>query len=396
MANLRITDLPSTTAAAGDQIPINRSGTDRKITLPIPVVLDTSPTLGGQFNSNNHTMLVPRSNNSDHRSAGLDGASKGGSCFAFKTTDGAKVMEFRSGDYKLSASAGGGLDADGAYIYVANSPVHSECIIGVDADQANTHHTRLGFSSYAGDPMSFHFDLDGPQTDFPSIDIFANTDKAQTRSYAPLMNFISYRTTGGSAPLGTIGALAANTTNDLCGAIFGQAYVSTAALSDISAIFFKYLNGAAGAEFGVVGIQAQDGTGSNPTQVLVGNGMLVGNPNTGPFGPTTGYTLPGNGNIGFYNSTAAICDKSGNEIIRFLPAGSTNAVNEFTVINSSAGVAPEISATGGDTDIDIRLTPKGTGVLRFGTFASTAAEVITGYITIKDAAGNSRKLAVIA
>jgi len=37
------------------------------------------------------------------------------------------------------------------------------------------------------------------------------------------------------------------------------------------------------------------------------------------------------------------------------------AVNEVSVTNAAASVAPEISATGDDTDIDLKLTPKGTG-----------------------------------
>jgi hypothetical protein len=35
MANTKITDLASLTAASGDELPINRAGTDGKITLPL-------------------------------------------------------------------------------------------------------------------------------------------------------------------------------------------------------------------------------------------------------------------------------------------------------------------------------------------------------------------------
>lgn len=54
------------------------------------------------------------------------------------------------------------------------------------------------------------------------------------------------------------------------------------------------------------------------------------------------------------------------------------------------------SAGTGDANIDITFTPKGTGNVRFGTHSAVAAEVITGYITIKDASGTLRKLAVIS
>lgn len=54
-----------------------------------------------------------------------------------------------------------------------------------------------------------------------------------------------------------------------------------------------------------------------------------------------------------------IADSSGNEFIKFSKAAT--AVNEVTVANAATGGAPVISATGGDTNIPLRLTPKGTG-----------------------------------
>lgn len=54
-----------------------------------------------------------------------------------------------------------------------------------------------------------------------------------------------------------------------------------------------------------------------------------------------------------------ISDTNGNELIKFTATGS--AVNEITVTNAATGNSPSISATGGDTNIDVKLTPKGTG-----------------------------------
>jgi hypothetical protein len=68
------------------------------------------------------------------------------------------------------------------------------------------------------------------------------------------------------------------------------------------------------------------------------------------------------------------------------------------VIKNAAGYiefAAETAGTGAD-DLDVLLTPAGTGAVRFGTHAAVGAETITGYITIKDAAGNARKLAVVS
>jgi len=52
-------------------------------------------------------------------------------------------------------------------------------------------------------------------------------------------------------------------------------------------------------------------------------------------------------------------DDNGNEWIKQSSAAS--AVNEFTIANAATGNPPELSATGGDTNIGIKITPKGTG-----------------------------------
>jgi hypothetical protein len=58
-------------------------------------------------------------------------------------------------------------------------------------------------------------------------------------------------------------------------------------------------------------------------------------------------------------------------------------------------VAAETAGTGAD-DLDVLLTPAGTGKARFGTHAAIGAETLSGYITIKDAGGAERKLAVVS
>ena len=73
-----------------------------------------------------------------------------------------------------------------------------------------------------------------------------------------------------------------------------------------------------------------------------------------------------------------------------------SAVNYPVITGAATGNAVTASAEGSDANIDFAITPKGTGVLRFGTHSALAAETVTGYITIKDAAGNSRKLAVLS
>jgi len=58
-----------------------------------------------------------------------------------------------------------------------------------------------------------------------------------------------------------------------------------------------------------------------------------------------------------------INDANGNEEIIFTTT--TSAVNELTIANSATGNFPNISATGGDANIGINLTPKGVGEITF-------------------------------
>ena len=71
----------------------------------------------------------------------------------------------------------------------------------------------------------------------------------------------------------------------------------------------------------------------------------------------------------------------------------TPAVNYLYATGAATGVAPSMSAAGSDTNIDLALTPQGTGVVKFGTYtAGIIAQA--GYITIKDAGGTTRNLLV--
>jgi len=56
-----------------------------------------------------------------------------------------------------------------------------------------------------------------------------------------------------------------------------------------------------------------------------------------------------------------IADANGNELVVFQTTGS--AVNQLEITNSASGSAPILAATGGDTNIGITLTAKGTGVV---------------------------------
>ena len=55
----------------------------------------------------------------------------------------------------------------------------------------------------------------------------------------------------------------------------------------------------------------------------------------------------------------ALLDTNGNELAKV--TATSSAVNEFTVANAATGNSPTLSATGGDSNIDLTIGPKGTG-----------------------------------
>ena len=61
-----------------------------------------------------------------------------------------------------------------------------------------------------------------------------------------------------------------------------------------------------------------------------------------------------------------ISDTNGNELINL--TATSSAVNEFTLANAATGNGPVLSSTG-ETNVDININPKGTGVLKSGTAA---------------------------
>jgi hypothetical protein len=67
--------------------------------------------------------------------------------------------------------------------------------------------------------------------------------------------------------------------------------------------------------------------------------------------------------------------------------------NQTTATGSATGVAPIFGVRGTDTNIDLALTPKGTGLVRFGTYTAGALTA-TGYINIKAADGTTYKVLV--
>jgi mucin-19 len=85
------------------------------------------------------------------------------------------------------------------------------------------------------------------------------------------------------------------------------------------------------------------------------------------------------------SSFPQINDSNGNEEIKFTTTAS--AVNEFTITNAATANAPEISATGGDTNIDIKITPKGSGKINLDGIKFPNADGSSGQFLKTDGSG---------
>jgi hypothetical protein len=85
---------------------------------------------------------------------------------------------------------------------------------------------------------------------------------------------------------------------------------------------------------------------------------------------------------------------NGAALSQLIVSHTASAVNYVQVTGATtASKVVAISAQGSDTDVTLSLSPKGAGTIRFGTYTGTILSP-TGYITITDSGGTSRRLLV--
>ena len=100
--------------------------------------------------------------------------------------------------------------------------------------------------------------------------------------------------------------------------------------------------------------RADDGTNPNITAVEFGGDVVD------DTSPQLGGNLDTNSFMIDFDDDHGIRDENGNEQLQFQTTAS--AVNHFDITNAATGNSPTISAVGGDSNIDLTLVPKGTGV----------------------------------
>ena len=98
-----------------------------------------------------------------------------------------------------------------------------------------------------------------------------------------------------------------------------------------------------------------DATDPNILTIATGIGSVVADTS-----PQLGGNLDTNSFMIDFDDDHGIRDENGNEQLQFQTTAS--AVNHFDITNAATGNSPTISAVGGDSNIDLTLVPKGTGV----------------------------------
>lgn len=96
---------------------------------------------------------------------------------------------------------------------------------------------------------------------------------------------------------------------------------------------------------------------------IAASAVSVGNLNFSPITASSTDTLT-NKTLTSPKIGTSILDTNGNELA--LLTATSSAVNEITLANAATGNAPQISATGGDTNISLDLRGKGEGVTKGG------------------------------
>ena len=140
-------------------------------------------------------------------------------------------------------------------------------------------------------------------------------------------------------------------------------YILKNSTSGAYTVQFKYASGsgstftfsATNKKTAIVQATADDSTNPNIVEIQTGGDVVD------DTSPQLGGDLDTNSfNIAF-DDAHGINDENGNEQIVFQTTSS--AVNQLDITNAATGNAPSIQATGGDSNINLKVGPKGTGLV---------------------------------
>ncbi len=119
-------------------------------------------------------------------------------------------------------------------------------------------------------------------------------------------------------------------------------------------------------------VQASANDGTNPDMIEVQTGGDV----VDDTSPQLGGNLDTNSFMIDFDDAHGIRDENGNEQLFF--STTSSAVNYLNATNAATGNDPKLSALGDDSNIDIAVSPKGTGEVVVGTGAADATITSSG------------------
>lgn len=141
-------------------------------------------------------------------------------------------------------------------------------------------------------------------------------------------------------------------------------------------------NGADGTTYHRAAILGVDVDGAAAVNSMPGRFVFYTTPN-GSTNPIERMRVASDGTI-------TLGQYPGAESLRVIPT--SGAVNRIDVTGAVSGGAPSLAASGADANIDLTLTPKGSGRLRFGAYTAASGLTASGCIEVKDAGGTVRRL----
>ena len=153
-------------------------------------------------------------------------------------------------------------------------------------------------------------------------------------------------------------------------------YILKNATSGSQTVTFKYATGSgtsasiANGATSLVYAKADDGTNPNITTVSLGGDVVD------DTSPQLGGNLDTNSFMIDFDDDHGIRDENGNEQLIFQTTSS--AVNQLEITNAATGSGAKLAAAGGDSNIDLLLSPKGTGELKVGTGSAAATITSSG------------------
>jgi len=181
-------------------------------------------------------------------------------------------------------------------------------------------------------------------------------------------------------------------------------YILKNSTSGAHTVQFKYASGsgstftfsATNKKTAIVQATADDGTNPNIVEIQTGGDVVD------DTSPQLGGNLDTNSFMIDFDDAHGIRDENGNEQLFF--STTSSAVNYLNATNAATGNDPKLSALGDDSNIDLAISPKGTGEVVVGTGAADAtitsngahnlildtnSGTNSGVITIVDGAGGN-------